>query len=72
MSQKKKFKSSAERQKAYRDRKRNAKVTVTPQISAVTKPVMVTEDGHPYDLQYIGDFGFGPVYARWIHPKPFS
>ena len=62
-------KSNAERQRAYRDRKRNARNATVP-------PIGVTRSGRGKDYWkdgvefiWIGNFGFGDIYAKVIQ-KP--
>lgn len=60
MGRKRKHQSNAERQAAYRASKRNVNASVTPPIPPGKR---VTQCAR---YQYIGDFGYGPNYARWI------
>lgn len=60
MGRKKEHQDNAARQAAYRARKRNAIRTVAPPISPEDR---VTQCAR---YQYIGDYGYGPNYARWI------
>jgi hypothetical protein len=63
---KKKYAGAAEKQAAYRARHRNAHVPTDTPIRR--KKVGVTVDPRFADphLMYIGDFGYGPLFATVI------
>ncbi len=62
-------KTSADRQKAYRDRKRNARnappAKIRPAKSGKSRDYW--KDGN--EFIYIGNFGLGDVYAKVLNAK---
>jgi hypothetical protein len=61
--------SNADRQRAYRERKRNACNAPLPQIVAtkVTRSKDFYRDGEEYI--FIGNFGYGDRYAKVVNRK---